>query len=256
MINFKNNSLAGFAPALTALVAAGGIAHAVPITILNAGFEDPIRTEEGGFGLATHWDEGTYAVANPGVWVLAVGEYAGNWNPDAVDGFTNGDAFAGQHIGWTTSRAGIDGGLAQILADTLQANTEYVLSAQVGNSFYNGSNDSADNRLELLAGGVLLQSVTGTSPGTDAWEPHTLTYTSGPNPAQLGQPLEIRLIAVDYTAPAGDDGYEVEWDEVSLTTTPSRSAGGRGGGLPGEGVPLRRRIVPWRGRYTKNSNPL
>lgn len=197
------------------------LVQARDLTVLNPGFESPIRLVVGEYGPATDWHEGTYAAANPGVWVLAVGEYAGNWNPDAVDGFTNGDAFAGQHIGWTTSRAGIDGGLAQILADTLQANTEYVLSAQVGNSFYNGSNDSADNRLELLAGGVLLQSVTGTSPGTDAWEPHTLTYTSGPNPAQLGQPLEIRLIAVDYTAPAGDDGYEVEWDEVSLTTTPS-----------------------------------
>jgi hypothetical protein len=217
MINPKINSFSGFATALAALAAAGGIAHAVPITILNAGFEDPLLAVDGDFGSATHWDEGTYAEANPGVWMPGVTNDAGNWNPDPADGFTDGAAFAGKHVGWTTSYTGVDGGLAQVLADTLQANTEYVLSVQVGNSFYNANNVSADNRIELLAGGALLASITGTSPGTDSWELHTLTYSSGVNPAQLGQPLEIRLIAVAYTDPDGADGYEVEWDEVTLT---------------------------------------
>ena len=45
-----------------------------------------------------------------------------------------------------------------------------------------------------------------------------MTYRSGPNPPQLGQPLEIRLITVAYSDGTGLDLYEIDWDEVSLVT--------------------------------------
>ena len=91
---------------------------------------------------------------------------AGNWNPDPADGFTDGAAFAGEHVGWVTAAIDFDNGLSQVLSETLEANLEYTLEVQVGNSFYN-EGMTADYRLELLAGGVLLDSVTGASPPTD-----------------------------------------------------------------------------------------
>jgi len=125
--------------------------------------------------------------------------------------------------------------MAQILGANLLANTDYVLSAQVGNPFYNGSDTTAPYRIELLAGGTLLASDTGAPPAADSWALNGLTYNSGPSPALLGQPLEIRLVAVAYVDGDGFDGYEVDWDEVSLTarTTSPVPDGGAAGVLLG-----------------------
>ena len=188
--------------------------------VRNAGFEDPVY-EGGAYGAATHWKAGRYDVADPLTWVLGGdGDDAGGWNPDAADGFSAG-AFAGDNTAWTISGAGYDMGLSQVLTITLEANTTYVLSVQVGNALYNQSDETAPYRLELLAGGVLLASDTGAAPIADTWEPHSLTYDSGSDPAQLGELLEIRLLAVAYTDGGGGAGYEVDFDEVELTITDS-----------------------------------
>jgi len=50
----------------------------------------------------------------------------------------------------------------------------------------------------------------------DAGTTASLTYNSGASPAQLGQPLEIRLLAVDFT-----DEYEVAFDDVKLSRVTS-----------------------------------
>ena len=142
---------------------------------------------------------------------------AGVWNPDATDGFPDGDAFAGQNVGFGISHFNRDVGLSQVLTDTLQADTQYVLGAQIGNPIYQRSDDTANYRLELLAGGVLLDIDTGAPPASGMWEHHSLTYDSGANPAQLGEPLEIRLIAVRYSEGGGPDRREVEFDEVTLS---------------------------------------
>jgi hypothetical protein len=115
---------------------------------------------------------------------------------------------------YATSGAGYDKGMSQILSATLQANTQYDLSALVGNPFlFNGSTTTADYRIELLAGGVVLDSDTGSSPADDTtWKSAGLTYNSGASPAQLGETLEIRLLAVNST-----DDQEVDFDDVKLT---------------------------------------
>ena len=203
---------------LGALLAASGN-KTVQAQVLNAGFEEPVLADgqETTFADGSHWKLGFVNVAaDPTLWVPG-GDDGGVWNPDAGSGFTDGAAFAGQNTGWAISHTGFDAGMSQILSDTLQADTEYVLSVQVGNAFYNESDETAPYRIELLAGGVLLQSDTGASPVADTWELHSLTYQSGPDPAQLGQPLEIRLIAVDFTDGGGFDAYEVDFDEVSLS---------------------------------------
>ena len=145
------------------------------------------------------------------------GEHAGVWNPDARSGFSDDAVIVGRNVGWASSGKAVEGGLSQILDSTLQADAEYVLNVRVGNPLYNKSDETAPYRLELWAGDVLVASDTGDSPPANTWESRSLTYVSGPAPSQLGQPLEVRLIATSLVSPAGGVGYEVDFDEVSLS---------------------------------------
>ena len=78
-----------------------------------------------------------------------------------------------------------------------------------------------------MAGGVVVASINDNglgegdpSPADDTyWTTASLTFAPEPNDPQLGQPLEIRLIAVDF-----DSSYEVNFDDVKLV-------------LSGEGAP-------------------
>jgi hypothetical protein len=192
------------------------------VLVENPGFEEP-PLEDGVFNEADgpFWKLGFYdTFLDPELWVPG-GADGGVWDPDAVDGFSGGAAFAGENVAWAVSKIGFDTGLSQILEANLEAETEYVLSVQVGNSFYNGSDQSAPHRIELLAGGVLLASDEADSPATDTWEAHSLTYNSIDDGDLVGEPLEIRLIAVEFTDAGGAAGYEVEFDEVLLTFTAS-----------------------------------
>ena len=190
---------------------------AAAITIVNPSFEDPAYAD-GDWGDAAGWTGGYYDLADPGVWVTYAGD-AGGYDPDAATGY-GGVAPDGENVAWTTSYVGYDCGLSQVLSDTLQADTEYILSALVGNPvLYNGG-WTGDYRIELLAGGALLASASGASPMTDErWSKAILTYNSGASPAQLGDPLEIRLLAVDFA-----DGYEVDFDNVILVPEPATLA--------------------------------
>jgi PKD repeat protein len=197
------------------------------IRVFDSGFENPALAD-GGYTSSDgdYWKLGFYELGEDvSTWVPG-GSDGGVWNPDAGDGFAGGAAFAGQNTGWAVSHVGFDAGLSQVLEATLQADTEYSLSVEVGNAFYNESDNTAPYRVELLAGGVLLASDSGDSPNAGAWELHSLIHDSGANPPQIGEALEIRLIAVEYVAPGGEDGYEVDFDEVSLTLSRSRDKGG------------------------------
>ena len=151
-----------------------------PVLIDNAGFEEPVLDD--GVWTATehpYWTLGFYDLlgGDPEFWLPGF-ESGGVWNPDAATGFSGSAAFAGQNIGWAESNIGIDFGLSQVLDATLQADAEYVLSVQLGNPFYNESDETAPYRIELLADGELLASDSGESPIADTWELHSLTRTS------------------------------------------------------------------------------
>jgi hypothetical protein len=206
---------------LGAQMTMSGEIFAQAITVLNPGFEDPAIKDglwitRGG----PDWGYGQYSA--PLIWTentSSAGVLTGIWNPDANIGYPDGNAYAGENAGWTISSQSTDIGLSQILADTLESQTEYVLDAQIGNPFFNqNSDDTANYRLELLAGGVLLDSVTGTSPASGQWENHGLSFDSGRSPAQLGELLEIRLISVRYTEGGGQGRSEVDFDEITLTS--------------------------------------
>jgi hypothetical protein len=219
--------------AAIAVAAMAGLVNSADIIIINPGFEDPALADgewiEGGTG----WSQGYYdlnGTGDPTVWHDGTAEgYAGVWNPDADGGFPDGVAPEGQNTGWaeTYVQPDVDPptvwdfGLSQVLTDTLEADTQYILGAQVGNAFYNESDVTSDYRLELLAGGVLLGTDAGASPAAGEWAHHSLTFESGSSPVQLGEPLEIRLIAEFYVDGNGDSGYEVDFDTVSLTAESS-----------------------------------
>ena len=187
------------------------------VTIVNSGFEEAVLADGGWESTPPAWTNGYYDVTAPTVWV--VGDSGGGaYNPTAVDGY-GGVAPEGNNVLLATSGAGYDKGMSQVLSGNLQANTQYDLSALVGNPSLwnfaqNESTTTADYRIELLAGGVVLASDTGDSPvdHTTSFITAGLTYNSGASFAQLGEALEIRLLAVDFT-----DGYQVDFDDVKLT---------------------------------------
>lgn len=155
--------------------------------------------ENGGFEVPPLADGDYNSSGGPGWSVTGV---AGIWNPDS-SGFVGG-APEGLNAGWADS-----GSLRQSLSATLNASRQYVLSARVGNPLAYGSETGNTYRIELRAGGVLLDVQAGNAPGLGQWQPHSLTYDSGPSPAQEGQQLEIRLIA--------NGSAEVNFDDVILT---------------------------------------
>jgi len=197
------------APAVT-IIKPGLVTTSIPIN--NAGFENPVLADGRWESSPPAWTDGYYDLAEPGVWVVGEAE-AGVYNPTAADGY-GGVAPEGDNVAFTTGGPGRDKGLSQVLSATLQANTRYELSALVGNPYlFNGSSPAGDYRIELLAGGALLASDTGPSPADDTtWKTASLVYESGENPARLGEPLEIRLLAVNLP----DLQREVDFDDVQL----------------------------------------
>ena len=167
--------------------------------IFNGGFELPVLSNGS-------WN----TTGGPG-WT-SINSSGGIWNPDSGSGFPGGAAYEGQNIGWTGGASGTSGGggLSQVLSGAvLEANKQYVVSAQVGNPFFNPGTAGGAYRIELVAGDVIVHTYAGTSPTEGQWQPVSTTYSSGPSPAQLGQPLELRLIA------NGSD--EVDFDQVSIS---------------------------------------
>jgi len=189
-------------------------AGANEVAIVNPGFEDPVL-EDGDstlYGETTAWIEGWYELgaADPNEW-WGYPWGAGAINPDAGYGY-GGIAPEGQNIAFVTPYPGYDQGLSQILSDTLQEGMIYELSALVGNpAVYNGGEPISDYRIELVAGNVVVAMDTGPSPAPNAWTTANLTFSPGADHPQIGKPLEIRLIMVDFSA-----DYELNFDDVRL----------------------------------------
>lgn len=191
----------------------------IPVGLItNSGFENPGPLDDNEFTENAYgWSQGKYSVSAPTAWISSgfPAGHAGVANPGLVE-YIGGVVPEGQSMGYVKSLPGFDIGMNQVLSTNLQANTQYGLSVKVGNpSFFNGGLTTG-YRIELLAGGVLLQSATGPSPvdGT-TFTTASLNYYSGSTPAQLGQALEIRLLAIDN----GSDGDQVEFDDVQLSIT-------------------------------------
>ncbi len=172
--------------------------------VVNGGFEDEVLADGGYvYSLGEPWRDGYYWGSG---W-YDDDYYAGVENPDTAYG---GIVPEGENAAFQYSYAGYDMGLRQILTSTLVADTHYELSVMVGNPDAVASNDY---RVELLAGGFVLNSTTGPSPAPDTWTaaPVTVIYDS-PSSVDVGQALEIRLVLVDD----GSTDQLLNFDDVTL----------------------------------------
>lgn len=185
--------------------------------ITNPGFEDPVQ-EDGIFTQTTPpgWelldpsglipDNPAFEDSSVGVWNPTVINY-----PDGVpEGEQVGDIFIAQPPG-----SGIVG-LTQTLATTLEANTQYTLSVEVGDVLPDP--DFPDlvgfpgYEIQLLAGDTVLASDDNSLELTEGtFDTSVISFTAAPDDPNLGEPLEIRLINLNE-----GPGQDVNFDNVRL----------------------------------------
>lgn len=192
------------------------VAIAAPITITNHSFESPVAAPSTFVGGMASGPTG-WSVYNTGATNNL--RFFGVWNPTGSDSFVN---FApdGSNIGVvflqnTTNLA--EAGLLQALTATLQANTQYTLTVEVGN-FAPSAQPIPFNfsgfpgyRVDLLAGGVPIASdFNSLAPAEGFFETSTVSFTTGAVHANLGQQLAIRLVNLN------GPGIEVNFDDVRL----------------------------------------
>ena len=136
-------------------------------------------------------------------------------------------------MGFCDSGNDWEGALTQLLNAELEADTQYVLSAWVGNSLYDGGATN-DWRLELLVAldpfdqtmDILLAFATGSSPASGLFDQVHLVYNSaeGDGPDFVGEQLKLRLVATptslgiengDGSVPGTTTAYLLRLDCVS-----------------------------------------
>jgi len=170
-------------------------ASADTIAITNASFEitNPLNIS---CGAGCAWNTGPI----PG-WTTTGGQQ-GSWMPNSTyfsSPVPDGSIVAYSNLGGTIS---------QTLADSLVANTSYVLSVDIGHRL---DGWVTDYTIALYAGGTLLDSLSGSNgvipAGTFATE--SFTFDSGTTPASGN--LGIKLTSA---------GSQTDFDNVRLTASP------------------------------------
>jgi hypothetical protein len=196
-------------------------ANAAMVLITNPSFEAPV-TGAGTFSGTTTTGPMGWTVYNTGN--TNNDRFFGVWNPTGTNTFLNGDAPDGVNVGVvflqnTTNIA--EAGLRQTLSDTLQLNTTYTLTIEVGNFADDNPSDSFDfdgfpgYRIDLMAGSNILASDNNTlTPAEGIFETSNLSFTTGSSHADAGQALAIRLVNLNGT------GTEVNFDDVRLDASP------------------------------------
>lgn len=238
--NFFN--LTGIACAAFA-VALPGVA--APVAVVNAGFEDisgESPSNEFTFGPLNGWglyDPGAVTSGGDGpsyfIGTLTPFEPDPVGDPGVYEFFPDGAA-EGNRVGiafnYSNTGGGGEYGLEQTLVETLQPDTTYQLTVEIGNiasgNSSNGNFFPLDGfpgyRVELLAGGVVIAQDNNSLGGsiTDGeFATSTIDLVTDDTHAQLGQTLGIRLInlnVIDASFPGSD--LEVDFDDVVLTATP------------------------------------
>jgi len=200
------------------LLALSASAGAYDVPIVNAGFEDPV------------WADGEWGFGVPGWDTVGPSPSSGTWNPDATGDIFygyGGIAPEGQNVAWISAGevdntpndpddddfTSVEGGLAQVLTETLTTGMTYTLTVEVGNSYYYGWGEGY--KIQLLAGDTLLaQDDSSLTPATDTFETSIVTYVyNAADEALLGEPLQIRLLAKP-------DNGELDVDDVRLDAVP------------------------------------
>jgi len=225
------------------------------VAIVDAGFEDPYLggnlpaeyagdVPAGAFPTGdppagwTAWYEGGSPIAGAFIGVLNPGTAADHApNPayfpagapegdNAVLLYMSGDTGANEY------------GVEQELSATLEANTVYTLTVQVGNIAsgtalvepylgfgYFDLRGFPGYRIQLLAGGELIAEDTGSIlPDEGVFQLATAQATTGGTHDQLGEPLVVRVVSRNEPDVAGVTGIEVDFDDVRLDASPASSS--------------------------------
>lgn len=172
---------------------------AQPVTITNAGFENPVTTD------------GTLGAA-PLNWTLFNGATVNTLNPSTFD--LSLEAPEGQNVGLVTSNNS-ENGISQTLATPFWADAAYTLSVKVANTKV--TTGFPGYRVQLVVNGtVIAEDDNSLSVAEDAVVTSTVNYTYNPglHASLVGQPLEIRLLSKGITA-----SEEVGFDDVQLSAT-------------------------------------
>ncbi len=181
------------------LAGCGSHAMAGNIAILDPSFETPVLSP-GGFTFTT----GTGWTSDPMAGTPVIDYPGANQFVSVPDG---------AQVAILNDFNG-PGTLSQALSSVLAADTQYTLTYFVGNDMlltYDGYT------AELTAGGITLASHTSVvSPTPGHFLEDTITFTSGANPAQLGQALGITFSDIGLQS--------VAFDDVQLTAAPASAA--------------------------------
>lgn len=211
---------------LILLMTSCGSATGDIIQVTNAGFEDTSGQtifNEFTFGVPIGW-----TIHDPNS-ILGAGIFTGTLEPNGVD-FFDTIAPEGVKVGilFNSTREG-DGeyGFEQTLAATLQANTRYRLSVEVGNigSGFASNGDFFDlsefpgYRVDLLAGNsIIAQDNNLLAIPERQWGTSVVEFTTGDSHALLGENLAIRLVNLNQIPSGFNQGnspdLEVDFDDV------------------------------------------
>ncbi len=223
---------------IAALAGQATYVEAVPLVIMNPGFEaDSVSPGCFEVLLPTAWP-----VYDPNGILNGGGNVVGGLNLPPGSVFFPAGAPEGEHaalVFLSDSIGAGPAGLTQVLGDTLQADTTYTLSVQVGNiasgtgpppcdvfGFFN-LDGFPGYQVQLLAGGVVIaqddNSLAGTIPEGE-FRLSSFQLVVGAAHPQLGDTLEIRLINLNMADSPADPGIEVDFDDVRLLAQPTGAA--------------------------------
>ncbi len=209
-------------------------AQAAMITLENLGFESPEQTNEPAPGA------GFFDFETPPGWTLydpngLIPEdasldtsFTGGWKPSPAffPIIPEGDQISSIFIAPPAAGTG-EVGFFQSSGVTIEPNTNYMLSAAIGNTpSVSGSEifiGFPGYRLELLAGNTVIATDNNTLViGEGEFATATVSYSSSKDDIYLGESLGIRLINSNLDNNSGLDGgngVEINFDNVQLTVT-------------------------------------
>lgn len=210
-----------------------GLLSGQTIIVTNPGFEADV-IGDGAFVVIPGGPTG-WSVYDPSGIINNGSNSVGVIMPEGTTNFPAG-APEGRNAALVFLGGGVNGqaGLQQTLGATLQPQTRYTLSVEIGNiaSGFSmpGSTGGAGifydldgfpgYRIDLLAGGTVIamdNNGLGTSIPEGEFRTSSFIFETGLIHAQLGQNLGIRLVNLDFAGTASEPNIEVDFDNVRLT---------------------------------------
>ena len=183
------------------------------VTIVNSGFENPVQ-EDGDFSFSTPpgWE-----LFDPNELIPLPTNSVGVWNPTVSnhpDGVPEGEQVGFIFLGDPPGSGTV--ALTQTLTNTLEANTQYTLSVEVGDPLPNPGSSALDGfpgyQIQLLAGDTVLtldDNSLNITEGT--FETSVISFKASEYHPNLGEALEIRLVNL-----LEEEGEIVNFDNVRV----------------------------------------